>query len=244
MIRILWYYLVLLVASVIHAVGSIGAALLRVKQRPGGVYDWGTRDWSRWVLWAAGTPVLVEGLDRVPRDQAVVYASNHSSMFDIWALSATLPGSTRFVAKEELGKVPLIGAAMRSVGHVMINRKVKARAMEAYDEAAARIRGGISPIVFPEGTRSLTGDLLPFKNAPFGLAIAAQAPVVPVYVHDTFRILPKGAWRLRRSPIRLFIGAPIPTAGMTLDDRARLKDQVEAAVRALRARVDATAGAP
>ena len=244
MIRILWYYLVLLVSTVIHAVGTIGAALFRVPFKPGGVYDWGTKDWSKQVLWGAGTPVDVQGLERIPRETPVVYASNHSSMFDIWALSAILPGSTRFVAKEELGRIPLVGAAMKRAGHVMINRQMKAKAMESYAQAGERIKGGFSPIVFPEGTRSRTGEMLPFKTTPFALAIAAQVPVVPVYVHDTFRILPKGAWRLRRSPIRVFIGAPVPTAGMTLDDRARLKDQVEAAVRALRARVDATAGAP
>src|SRR3989454_2091307 len=90
MIRTLWFYLVVVVSSVIHATGVIVAALLGVKRRPGGgdVYDWGTNDWSRQVLWAAGTPVRAEGLDRIP-DRPVLYAANHSSMFDIWALAAT-----------------------------------------------------------------------------------------------------------------------------------------------------------
>src|SRR5205807_8806672 len=92
MIRTLWFYLVVVVSSLIHATAVIVAALLGVKRRPGGVYDWGTNDWSRQVLWAAGTPVQAEGLDRIP-DRPVVYAANHSSMFDIWVLAATLPGS-------------------------------------------------------------------------------------------------------------------------------------------------------
>lgn len=245
MIRTLWFYLVLVVSTVIHAVGVIGAALLGVPRRPrgggGGVYDWATQDWSRWVLRAAGTPVDVEGLDRVPRDQPVVYASNHSSMFDIWALAATLPGSTRMVAKQELARIPLLGRAMLAAGHVTIDRFNKARAFGAYERAARTIRGGVSALVFPEGTRSRTGELLPFKNAPFGLAIAAQVPLVPVYVHNTFQILPKGAWRLRRRPIRIRIGEPIPTAGMTLDDRERLQRLARAAILDLKARVDAAA---
>ena len=239
MLRTVWYYLVLLVATVIHAVGTLLGALFRVKHRPGGIYDWGTSDWSRWVLWGAGTPVQVEGRERIPAGP-VVYASNHSSMFDIWALAAALPGSIRFVAKQEIAHYPLLGPAMLAAGHVSIDRANRPRAMEAYETAARRIRElGVSTVVFPEGTRSRTGELLPFKNAPFGLAIAAQVPVVPLYVHATFRILPKGAWRLRPQPIRVLVGEPIPTAGLTLRARERLREQARATVEALRARVDA-----
>ena len=121
MLRTVWYYLVLLVATVIHAVGTLLAALFGVKHRLGGAYDWGTSDWARWVLWGAGTPVQVEGRERIPGGP-VVYASNHSSMFDIWALAAALPGSIRFVAKQELAGIPLLGRAMVAAGHVTIDR--------------------------------------------------------------------------------------------------------------------------
>ena len=240
MIRTLWFYLVLFVSTMVHGLTAIFAGIFRLKSRP--LYDWTTQDWARWNLWAAGTPIDLQGLERVPRDTPVVYASNHSSMFDIWALSLMLPGSTRFVAKAELARVPVMGPAMLRAGHVTIDRFNRARAFEAYDRAAATIKSGISTIVFPEGTRSRTGELQPFKNAPFGLALAAQVPIVPVYVHNTFQIMPKGAWRLRRLPIRIRIGEPIPTAGMTLDDREALRDKVRAAIVQLRARVDSAAG--
>ncbi|HET7295609.1 MAG TPA: lysophospholipid acyltransferase family protein [Gemmatimonadales bacterium] len=242
MIRTLWFYVVLLCSSVVHATGVIVAALLGVKRRPGGggVYDWGTNDWSRQVLRAAGTPVYAEGLERIP-DRPVVYAANHSSVFDIWALAATLPGSVRMVAKQELARIPLVGWAMVRAGHIMIDRAHPARALEAYDRAAAVIRSGVSALVFPEGTRSRTGDLLPFKNAPFGLAIAAQVPVVPLYVANTFEIMPKGGLLLHPRPIRIAVGEPIATTGMTLERRQELRDRVRAAVVALKARVDAGA---
>ena len=236
-VRTLWYYIVLGVSTVVHALGAFGAGLLRVKNRRGGVYDWAGTDWARDILRAAGTPVIADGLELIPRDRPVIYASNHSSMFDIWALFATLPGSVRFVAKRELFRIPLLGGAMRAVGHIPIDRAARKKAFEAYDEAARTIQRGTSSIVvFPEGTRSRTGELLPFKNAPFGLAIAAQVPIVPVYVHHTFEILPKGAWRLRPRPIRLLVAPPIPTAGLVPEDRERLRDEVRAAMVALQSK--------
>ena len=236
-LRTLWYYVVLLVSTVIHALGAVIGGVLRVPNRVGGIYDWANVDWSRDVLKAAGTPVLAEGLESIPRGQPLMYASNHSSMFDIWTLLATLPGSIRMVAKQELFKIPLLGGAMRAAGHIPIDRAARKKAFEAYDKAAKTIREGISSIlVFPEGTRSRTGELLPFKNAPFGLAIAAQVPIVPVYVHHTFEILPKGAWRLRSRPIRLLVGEPIPTAGLQAGDRERLRDEVRAAMVALQSK--------
>jgi len=234
-IRTLWYYIVLFFTTILHASAAIIAGLFHVKHRVGGVYDWSSTDWSRDILSAAGTPVVASGLEHIPRDQPVMYASNHSSMFDVWALFATLPGSVRFVAKRELFRIPILGRAMLAVGHVPIDRAARKSAFEAYDEAARMIRGGTSVLVFPEGTRSPTGELLPFKNAPFGLAIAAQVPIVPVYVHHTFEILPKGAWRLRPQPIRLVVGPPISTAGLRPENRERLREEVRAAMVALQA---------
>ena len=237
-VRTLWYYVVLFCSTLVHASAAVIGGLFRVRNTRGGIYDWSTVDWSRDILRAAGTQVLAEGLELIPGDQPVMYVSNHSSMFDIWALSATLPGSIRFVAKRELFKIPLLGPAMRAAGHIAIDRAARKKAFEAYDEAARMIQSGTStPVVFPEGTRSRTGELLPFKNAPFGLAIAAQVPIVPVYVHHTFEILPKGAWRLRPRPIRLIVGPPIPTKGLEPKDRERLRDQVRAAMVALQSKV-------
>lgn len=239
MIRTLWFYAMVAFSTLVHATTALTAALLRVPARPGRIYDWSTSDWSRWILAAAGTPVVVEGAERIPAGVPVIYACNHASMFDIWALSAALPGSIRFVAKAELARIPFFGAAMVRAGHVSIERENKAQALDAYRRAAETVRSGISTVVFPEGTRSRTGELLPFKNAPFGLAIAAGVPLVPLFISGTFGILPKGRFLLQPATIRIAVGEPLATTGLTLADRQALRDQARATMAALAARVDA-----
>jgi 1-acyl-sn-glycerol-3-phosphate acyltransferase len=236
-IRTWWFYAVLAVATIWHGLLSIVAGALGV--RAPRFYDRRLRAWSGAILRGAGTPLVVTGADALPRDRPLVYASNHSSLFDICALPLALPGSLRFVAKQELARIPIFGGALVAAGNVVIDRAHPRQAHLAYEAAARTIAGGISTIVFPEGTRSRSGELLPFKAMPFGLAIVAQVPLVPVYVHNTFEILPKGARRLHPRPIVVQVGAPIDTTGLTLDDRQALRDRARAVIESLRARVDA-----
>jgi 1-acyl-sn-glycerol-3-phosphate acyltransferase len=186
------------------------------------------------MLWVAGTPVRVLGLEHVPAGTPVIYASNHQSWFDIWALAANLPGQVRFVSKRELARVPVLGPAMRSAGHIFLDRSNRQAAFAAYEEAGATIRSGMSAVVFPEGTRSRTGELQPFKKGPFVFGIAAQVPLVPVYCAGTFDILPKGKIRINTHPITIFVGPPIETAGLIYEDRERLMADAQRAVEALR----------
>ncbi|NIM50226.1 MAG: 1-acylglycerol-3-phosphate O-acyltransferase [Gemmatimonadales bacterium] len=230
MLRAIWYLVSLLVLTIWHGGKVIVARLIGLPNRPGGLYDRTARVWSTGLLRAAGVSVRTRGLDRVPRDGPVVYASNHQSFIDILALAATIPGTMRFVSKKELAKVPVFGAAMRSAGHIFIDRQHRQRAFEAYEEAALAVRAGMSAVVFAEGTRSRTGFLLPFKKGPFVFAIAAQVPVIPVYCAGTFTILPKGSMRIRPQPVTLMFGEPIPTAGMDYEDREQLLQQTRAVI--------------
>jgi len=222
MLRSLTYLITLAAATIWYGSKAIVAALVGVKNRPGGLYDGAGRSWARWLLRTSGVEVRTEGFDRIPQGQPVVFVSNHQSFFDIIALAGTLPGTYRFVAKKELAKVPVFGQALRAAGHIYIDRQNRQAAFGAYESAAAVIRSGTSAIVFAEGTRSRTGNLLPFKKGPFVLAIAAQVPVVPVYCAHTFGILPKGNIRIRPRPVTLYFGDPIPTSGMDYEDRERL----------------------
>lgn len=230
------YLASLLVCTAWYGLKVVAAALVGVRQRPGGVYDEAARRWARALLRAAGVQVAVRGLEHIPRDRPVVFVSNHQSWFDILALAASIPVSFRFVSKKELAKVPLLGRAMRAAGHIFIDRQNRQRAFDAYQDAVRVIRGGMSAVVFPEGTRSRTGELLPFKKGPFVLAIAAQVPMVPVYCAGTFEIMPKGTAWIRPRPVTLLFGEPIPTAGLRYEDREGLLHRVRAILEALRDR--------
>jgi 1-acyl-sn-glycerol-3-phosphate acyltransferase len=204
------------------------AALLRLPDRAGSIFWWVPRAWSAAMLRAAAVRVRVHGAERIAQPPAAqVFASNHVSWYDVFALAATLPRYS-FIAKAELLRIPIFGAGAKAAGTVPIERENRKSAFASYEEAAAIIRGGRAVILFPEGTRGRSYPLRPFKKGPFVLAIAAGAPVVPVVVHGTLAIMPKGAWRIRPGVVDIHILEPVPTAGLTYDDR----DALSLAVRA------------
>ncbi len=234
MLRTAWFLINLFVYTAWYASKAVAAGLLRVPNKPGGVYDECARRWSVRMIKVAGVEVRMSGYDGVPADRPVVYVSNHQSWFDIWALASILPGQTRFVAKKELRRIPVLGRAMRSAGHIYIDRQNRQAAFSAYEAAAAYIRKGMSAVLFPEGTRSRTGELLPFKKGPFVLALAAQVPVIPVYCAGTFTLLPKGTVRLDPHPIAIMFGEQISTEGLRYEDRDELMVITREAVEQLR----------
>lgn len=200
------------------------AALVGVEDRPGGVYDWATRTWTRLLVRAAGVRIVLHDAERLTQG-ARVYASNHVSWYDVFVLASVIP-HYKFVAKAELFRIPIFGPSARAVGTIPIERENRKAAFGAYAEAARRIRAGASVIVFPEGTRGADYSLRPFKKGPFVLAIASQVPVVPVVVHGTIAVQARGSWRVRGGTVNVHFLEPVPTAGMDYADRDRLSCEV------------------
>ncbi len=128
----------------------------------------------------------------------------------------------KFVAKSELANVPIFGAGARAAGTIFVERGNRKSAFEAYREAAVRIHEGASVVVFPEGTRNTSYQIRPFKKGPFVLAVEAQAPLVPVVIHGTREIQPKGRIRVKPGIVNVHFLEPVPTAGTTIEDRDRL----------------------
>ncbi|MBP6667994.1 MAG: 1-acyl-sn-glycerol-3-phosphate acyltransferase [Gemmatimonadales bacterium] len=222
--------------TVYHAARIVLAAGRGEEYAPGGIFDEGPRQYARDLVRINRITLRGEGLERVEGMGPCVFVANHQSWLDILALLVLLPGSVRFVAKKELGRVPLFGPAMRAAGHIEVDRRDLRSAVSAYEAAGRVIRSGFSALVFPEGTRSRDGRLLPFKKGPFVLAIVAQVPVVPVVILGSHEALPRGSVRPRPVPITVRLGGLIPTAGLTYADRDTLAGRVRSSMLALGAR--------
>jgi 1-acyl-sn-glycerol-3-phosphate acyltransferase len=228
--------------SLLLTLGSVGVvgAYLRM---PSGYYQWIYRVFSRAVLWAGRTPVTVTGLEHIDRDNPQVIASNHQSMWDIWALAANIPVRYHFVAKKELRKIPIFGRAVVAGGNVFIDRGNWPSAVESLKIAGRRLKQeGSTAVVFPEGTRSLTGDMQRFKKGPFIMAIEAGVPIVPVVVDGTFEILPKRGFRLCPQPVTVRFGEPVDASLYTHDDRDALIARVHAQMAEMLGRLRAPEG--
>jgi len=185
------------------------------------------RLWALGALWLAGVRLQVSGQEHLPAPgQAVIFAGNHQSNFDILCYFAGLPLQFRWMAKEELFQVPLFGFAMRRSGYIAIDRSDRRKAMKSITLAAERIQNGTSVVIFPEGTRSDDGQLQELKKGGFLIALKAQVPIVPVAISGSWQVMHKGEIKFRPGIIRLQILAPIETATLTSKDSESLMAQV------------------
>ena len=224
-LRTILLYVTAFFATLILGLTVIVGALFGVKDKPGGLFDKIPRLWATLVMWAVGVKVRVHGLEKLKPGEPYIFASNHVSWFDVPALAEILP-RYKFVAKAELFKVPIFGGGMRAVGMIEIQRENRKAAFGAYDVAAEKIRAGNSVVVFPEGTRGHAYPLRPFKKGPFVLAIAAGVPIVPIIVHGTIEIMPKGSFWAHPGTIDVHLLEPVSTTGVDYDHREALMQTV------------------
>lgn len=181
---------------------------------------------ARLVHRLVGARVDVVGLDRLRPDQTYVFTPVHRSHIDITALMATLP-RVRFAAKRELFDEPVLGRAMRALGMIPIDRDHPELAKRTLQEAEAKLGKTVSVVIFPEGTRAPAGRMLPFKAGAFVFAIHQQVPVVPVALHNTAQVMPAhGYLSIPGGHIVVEILPPVPTTGLTIEDRHHVKEQV------------------
>lgn len=173
--------------------------------------------WSRFGMWLSRVDVEVIGGEHILPEQSYVVVANHLSLYDIWVLYGWLDLDIRWVAKKEVLYIPIVGIACVALGHVFVDRSNHERAVASLNAAKSRIRNGTSVVFFPEGTRSRSGILQPFKKGAFRMAAELRLPILPVTLVGTREILPSDTSDLTPGRnVKMVIHAPIPVG--TADD--------------------------
>jgi len=226
-----------LFAGILFVPLTLGCSLLALVSglfdRSGDVVVAIARWWSRVVLGAAGVELRVRYHAALDPAKPYVFMSNHLSSIDIWAMFVGISVPFRFIAKKQLGQIPLFGWAMKAGRFIFIDRQNAASARRSIDEAAARIRNGCSVVMYPEGTRSRDGRLLPFKKGGFHLAMSSGVEIVPVAIRGTRELMPAGALFVRAGVAELEVGAPIATKDVPVEARAALMARVRGSIASM-----------
>ena len=202
----------LLFFLVVLPVMFLGLLMLMVTNlfdRTGAFFNRVAAGWSRFSARVLGITVEVEGSEKYDRAQNYLVVSNHAGMADIPIVLGYIRLNLRFVAKEELGRIPVFGWALKGAGYVLIKRGQNREALQSMLKTVETLRKGASIHIFPEGTRSKDGRLLPFKRGAFIIAGKAGVPVLPVSIIGSHRITPKKSLKIRKGKVRLVIGDPI-----------------------------------
>jgi 1-acyl-sn-glycerol-3-phosphate acyltransferase len=178
--------------------------------------------WAKILLLICNTKVEIIGKENILRGKPQIFMANHQSDFDILIVLAHIPGQFRWLVKKELFHIPVFGAAMKSAGYIEIDRNNREKAMQSLDQAALSIREGKSIMAFPEGTRSRLGEIKPFKQGTFYLAIKSGVPIVPISIIGSGEIMPKRSLKIKPGKIKLVIDKPIDVKNITLENRQEL----------------------
>ena len=166
--------------------------------------------WSRSVLWFLLIPIKVTGQENVDPKQSYVFVANHQSFLDVFAVYGWLPNNFKWLMKKEIRKVPFVGTACAVAGHIFVDRSNPRAALQSMDHIKKELVDGISTVIFPEGTRTKTGEMGRFKQGAFKIAMDMGVPVVPLSLGGFFKAMPSGqAFANPRARVSLHIGKPI-----------------------------------
>lgn len=190
------------------------------------------RFWARLHLSVSGIKVFIKGVENIP-EPPCIFMCNHQSALDIYSLLAKMPLSFRWVAKRELFSIPFLGWAMKKAGYISLDRENPREAIKAINKAAEKIKEGTTLIIFPEGTRSLDGKLLPFKKGVFSLALRAGVPIVPAGIKGSSLLQPKGSFiPVKKGVIYINIGEPV-CGGDSTSEKTRVMNEIRSRIEKL-----------
>jgi len=236
-LRWLTYLLVLPLISLATAFFGSISLLVGLWDSSGRQQHYIARAWARVLLRIALSPVTVEGLEKLQplrregnRRPLAVFASNHLSYYDTPMLFAKLPFQFRILAKASLWKLPFIGWYLNRSGQVPIDQSSARAGVASLMRGVKTLQSGLPLVIFPEGGRSATGELKSMVAGGAWMAIRAQVPVVPITLVGTYELLPIHTYVLRPRPLKLIIGDPIPTDGLTTRDAEGLTDRLRSII--------------
>jgi 1-acyl-sn-glycerol-3-phosphate acyltransferase len=216
------FYLIPLITIYTIVTGSLSLVSSLVS-RSGFFAHHCARVWAWLILATTGVDVEIHGLERVKRGQVFLFVSNHQSIYDIPVLFWYLPFQLRIIAKDSLGRFPVLGWHLARSGHVLVQRQNPGATV--FKKVSALMRAGVSLMVFPEGTRSRDGVVGKFKGGIFLLAIEAGLPIVPVAIDGTRRVMRKGGLTTCPGAVRVEVFDPIDTTGLQPEDARALADR-------------------
>ena len=223
MIRTIFVWSCIVIATFVLGVFTFVSYLFDRKGKMGHYY---ATLWGKTALLANQVKVKVEGMEHLNGKGPYVFMSNHQGYYDIFVLLGHLPHQFKWLAKKELFSVPFLGWTMAAVGYISIDRGGTRDTVKAMNEAAQKIRDGMSVVIFPEGSRSPDGSILPFKKGGFTLAIKSKVPIVPIAISGSREIMPKDSLTVTPGEIRMLVGHPIEIQHYSLKDRESLMKKV------------------
>ncbi len=187
-------------------------------------------EWARNRVMDSDSTVNVHGLDNLPKESSMLFVSNHQSNFDILLLLAFLPVPKGFVAKVELEHFPFVSQWMKRIHCLFMDRNDIKQSAQIIIKGIKQLQSGINMVIFPEGTRSKTGELGEFKAGSFKLALKSKKPLIPVTIDGTRNVMEANNYKIKGQTINLYIHEPIDTTVLTKEETAELPDRVKAII--------------
>ena len=186
--------------------------------------------WAKTLIRLSGARIHITGLENIPKDRTVLYVSNHQSDFDIIVCIYGLPGPKGFIAKIEMLKVPLLRTWMRYMRCLFMDRKDIKQSMRIILEGITLLKSGHNMVVFPEGTRSKSDNMLEFKAGSFKLATKSKAPIIPITISGSYKIIEGNNYKIKPADIYVTVHPPVYTDSLTAEDASALPEKVKSII--------------
>jgi 1-acyl-sn-glycerol-3-phosphate acyltransferase len=215
LLRLLFLVYELFIFFPIMAVITIATALTTIlmcaffNDKTWGFYP--AKIWARLMCYLSFVRVKVHGKENIEKSQSYVFVANHQSMYDIYAIYGWISVPFKWVMKKELEKIPFVGRACKSAGHIFISRGQSKAALQCIDDAKKKLVDGLSVVIFPEGSRTYDGTVGTFKRGAFQIASDLQLPIIPVTIKGAFEVMPRNSFIIHPGTIELFFHPTVNT---------------------------------